>query len=84
MVGNLDVDAKYDNRWTALHLADPRQHEEVVQLLEHKADVDTKALNFAAWNGHKAEARLLLKHRADVNAKNVERIDSAALCGMRQ
>jgi ankyrin repeat protein len=47
-----------------------------VRLLEHKADVDGKtmggntALYLAAENGHEAVVQLLLKHMADVGAKD--------------
>jgi ankyrin repeat protein len=62
----VDVDAKNDENG----------YEAEVLLLEHKTDVDTKAVSgktalyLAAENGHEAVVLLLLKHMADADAKD--------------
>ncbi|KAI9866732.1 MAG: Ankyrin-2 [Trichoglossum hirsutum] len=71
----VDVDARTDSGWTALHLSAQRGHEAVARLLLEKgANVHVTttsgetALHRAVWGGHKAVTRLLLDKGAHVRA----------------
>ncbi|XP_046984069.1 ankyrin-3-like [Schistocerca americana] len=72
-----DVEAKDDDKWTALHWAARRGHVEVVRrLLEDGADVNARdrwqntPLHMAAWIGNAAVVRLLAASSADPNARD--------------
>ncbi|HEY5043797.1 MAG TPA: ankyrin repeat domain-containing protein [Verrucomicrobiae bacterium] len=71
------VNSKDTNGMTPLHIAaNLGWQEEVVLLLDKKADVNAKSNNggtpllFASYANRQDEAEWLLAHKADINAKN--------------
>ncbi len=73
----VDVNAKNDDGWTALHWASRNGHTEIVKLLiKAWASVNTKnnygltALMLASMYGHTEVAKFLINSVADVNIKN--------------
>lgn len=71
IINGANVNAKYNDGWTALMWAAKRGHTETAELLlKHGADVNAKenkgwtALMFAAWNGYTETAELLRRYGA--------------------
>ena len=82
LVEGVDVNAKYKDGWTPLHMAAEGGHREIVDLLIAKgADINATAgaggdgegwtpLHEAAEGGHKKVVELLILKGADINVKN--------------
>ena len=82
LVEGVDVNAKYKDGWTPLHMAAEGGHREIVDLLIAKgADINATAgaggdgegwtpLHEAAEEGHKKVVGLLILKGADINVKN--------------
>ena len=81
LVEGVDVNAKFKDGWTPLHMAAEGGHREIVDLLIAKgADINATAgagdgvgwtpLHEAAEGGHKKVVELLILKGADINAKN--------------
>ena len=81
LVEGVDVNAKFKDGWTPLHMASEGGHREIVDLLIAKgADINATAgagdgvgwtpLHEAAEGGHKKVVELLILKGADINAKN--------------
>ncbi|XP_078581346.1 death-associated protein kinase 1-like [Branchiostoma floridae x Branchiostoma japonicum] len=71
-----DVNHRFPNGWTALHVASIYGKTEIVELLlQHNADVEARekyggtALHVASLNGNTKIVELLLQHHADVEAR---------------
>ena len=81
LVEGVDVNAKFKDGWTPLHMAAEGGHREIVDLLIAKgADINATAgwgdgvgwtpLHMAAEEGHKKVVELLILKGADINVKN--------------
>jgi ankyrin repeat protein len=81
LVEGVDVNAKFKDGWTPLHMAAEEGHREIVDLLIAKgADINATAgagagvgwtpLHEAAEEGHKKVVGLLILKGADINVKN--------------
>jgi poly(3-hydroxybutyrate) depolymerase len=81
LVEGVDVNAKFKDGWTPLHMAAEGGHREIVDLLIAKgADINATAgagdgvgwtpLHEAAEEGHKKVVELLILKGADINVKN--------------